>query len=308
MIAVIRGVLLAYIAVSAENVPQLAQSSEAGDQRRSGTEGAVVVTVQRPVQLFNGRDLEGFYTWLADGKYSDPRRVFSVTNGMIRISGDGLGYLSTRETYRDYRLRAEFRWGEINTEWGDRIGKARDSGLFLHSVGPDGNSEDGNGAFRAAIECNIFEGATGDFLLIRGRDADGKLIAPKLTAEVAATLDRDGFPYWKRGGQARTIRTWGRLNWFAKDRQWRDEFEFRGAHDIEKPAGDWNRLECICAGDRITIRLNGVTVNEAFDVFPQGGRILLQCEGSEIFFRNIELLPLEPQENDPNRPENDQSL
>jgi hypothetical protein len=30
-------------------------------------------------------------------------------------------------------------------------------------------------------------------------------------------------------------------------------------------------------------------VNEAFDVQPRSGRILLQCEGSEIFFRKLDL-------------------
>jgi hypothetical protein len=42
------------------------------------------------------------------------------------------------------------------------------------------------------------------------------------------------------------------------------------------------------------VELNGVLVNEAFDVFPNAGRILLQCEGSEIFFRRLELRPVPP--------------
>jgi hypothetical protein len=33
-------------------------------------------------------------------------------------------------------------------------------------------------------------------------------------------------------------------------------------------------------------------VNQAFALFPASGRILLQCEGSEVFFRRLELLPL----------------
>jgi hypothetical protein len=37
---------------------------------------------------------------------------------------------------------------------------------------------------------------------------------------------------------------------------------------------------------------NGQLVNEASELQPQEGRILLQCEGSEIFFRRLELLPL----------------
>jgi hypothetical protein len=251
------------------------------------------VTPRGVVELFNGRDFSGLQSWLVDTQREDPRQVFTVTNGMIRISGEGLGYLGTEKAYENYRLVVEYKWGEKNWAWGDRVGKARDSGIFLHSRGPDGNSHDGEGAFKAAIECNIFQGATGDFLLIRGTDAQGELIAPRITSEIAAARDAEGWPFWERGGRRHTIETWGRLNWFGKDRQWRDELDFRGPRDLEKPYGQWNRIECICAGDRITLIVNGVIVNEATAVFPQSGQILLQCEGSEIFFRRFELHPLD---------------
>jgi 3-keto-disaccharide hydrolase len=244
------------------------------------------------VALFNGTSLDGFDTWLVDTRREDPRRVFTVADGMIRISGDGLGYLSTKEEYKDYHLIADFKWGRTNWAWGSRINAARDSGILLHSRGPDGNSHDGNGAFKAAIECQIFQGATGDLLLIRGTNFDGSLIAPQVTAEVAGQRDADGWPFWQRGGRRETIVRWGRLDWFAKDRSWKDELDFRGARDMEKPYGQWNRLECICDDNRIRVILNGTVVNEATEVSPRSGRILLQCEGSEIFFRQFELHPL----------------
>jgi hypothetical protein len=246
----------------------------------------------QPIVLFNGRDLTGWRTWLVDTGPEDPRRVFTVTNGWLRISGEGLGYLGTARAYRDYRLIVEFKWGERNWAWGDRVGKARDAGVFLHSFGPDGNSHDGGGAFMAAIECNLFQGATGDFLLIGGTDAEGRWLAPRLTAEVAPQRDADGWFTWQKGGQRRTLERWGRVNWFGKDPRWQDQLDFRGARDVEAPPGQWNRLECVCAGDRIQVRLNGTVVNEAFGVWPTRGRILLQCEGSEIFFRRVELHPL----------------
>lgn len=245
------------------------------------------------IKLFNGRNLDGFYTWLVDSRREDPRRVFTVTNRMIRISGDGLGYLATEKECRDYHLVAEFKWGKRNWHWGDRIGKARDSGIFLHAIGPDGNSYDGKGAFMAAIECNLFQGATGDLLLIRGNVAAGPLVAPSITAEVAGERDADNWFTWTKGGRRQTIERWGRLNWFDKDPQWKDRLDFRGPRDVEKPYGEWNRIECVCQGDRIRVMLNGVAVNEAFDVSPSSGKILLQCEGSEILFRKLDLLPLD---------------
>jgi len=245
----------------------------------------------QPVRLFNGRNLEGWTSWLVDTRHQDPRRVFSVIDGNLRLSGDGLGYLATDGSYSNYTLTVEWRWGTTNTSWGDRLGKARDSGLFLHATGPHGNSHDGSGAFMAAIECNLFQGATGDILLIRGADYDGTLIAPRITAEVSPNRDPDGWFTWQPGGRLQTIERWGRLNWRRKSPQWQDVFDFRGAHDRERSPGRWNRLECEALGDRLRIRLNGALINEASQLWPRHGRILLQCEGSEILFRRVELQP-----------------
>jgi len=38
--------------------------------------------------------------------------------------------------------------------------------------------------------------------------------------------------------------------------------------------------------------VNGTTVNECYNVFPQAGKILLESEGFEILFRKFELYPL----------------
>lgn len=249
-------------------------------------------TAEPVVRLFNGRDLTGWTTWLVDTRSEDQRQVFTVTNGVLRISGEGLGYLGTREEYSDYRLRVEYRWGLTNWTWGDRVGKARDSGVFLHAIGPEGNSEDGKGAFKAAIECNVFEGATGDFLLIRGRERDGTPLVPHLTAEVAPHRDAENWFTFLPRGRRQKLERWGRVNWRDKSAVWRDETGFRGARDVERPRGEWNRLEIECRDATIAVRLNGVRVNSASEVWPRRGRILLQCEGSEIFFRTVELRPI----------------
>jgi hypothetical protein len=44
---------------------------------------------QAALRLFNGKDLDGWYTWLRGTKYEDRRDVFSVVDGQIHISGDG---------------------------------------------------------------------------------------------------------------------------------------------------------------------------------------------------------------------------
>ncbi len=61
---------------------------------------------------FNGKDLSGFYTYLHDSKYDDPKKVFSVRDGLLEISGEEFGGLTTHEEYHDYVLIAEWKWGE----------------------------------------------------------------------------------------------------------------------------------------------------------------------------------------------------
>jgi hypothetical protein len=62
--------------------------------------------------------------------------------------------------------------------------------------------------------------------------------------------------------------------------------------DAEKPLGDWNFVEVICDGDTITNIVNGVVVNKATKASVTRGKIILQSEGAEVFFRNITLTPL----------------
>ena len=244
---------------------------------------------QAALRLFNGKDLDGWYTWLRGTKYEDRRDVFSVVDGQIRISGDGYGYLATHKAYRDYLLVVEFRWGERNHL--DRQGKARDSGLFLHATGSDGNSADGEGAFMAAIECQIMEAAVGDLMLIRGND-NGTRIPLRLSTTVSKTRDVDDWPYFAVEGSSYSLETWGRINRIGKRADWQDIFGIRDTSRVEKTNGGWNRLECLCRGDIIRVTLNGRTINAAHNVLPRAGKILLQCEGSEVFFRRVDLIPL----------------
>jgi hypothetical protein len=236
------------------------------------------------IALFNGRDLSGFYTWLNDTQYEDPRKVFTVTDGMLHISGDGFGYICTREAYRDYHLVAEFRWGERT--WRQRKDRARDSGILVHCVGPDGNA---GGTWMASIEYQIIEGGVGDFILVGGKYEDGSTVPVSLTCEV--TKDRDGEWVWQRGGQRQTF-TRGRINWYGRDVDWKDVLGFRGRDDVESPLGEWTRCEIVCDGGHIRSYVNGKLVNEGFDAFPSAGKILFQTEGAELFFRKIELHPL----------------
>lgn len=238
-----------------------------------------------PIKLFNGRNLDGMYTFIRDQAYADPNKVFTVHDGMLHISGNGYGGLITREAYRDYHLIIEFKWGEKT--WGNRIDRARDSGLLLHCWGPDGGY---NNTWMASIEAQIIEGGVGDILVLTGKHpVTGQVFPTTVTAEI--TKDRDGEKVWKRGGEATTISA-GRINWFGRDVDWADKVGFRGRDDVESEFGKWTRMEVIADGGRLIYKVNGVVVNEAIDCSPDAGKLLLQTEQAELFVRRYELWPI----------------
>jgi len=253
-----------------------AETSPTGFPGPSGSEGKSVK--KSDLQMFNGKNLDGWYTFIRDrGKNVDPNNVFTVKNGMIRISGEEFGCITSNDEYENYKITVEYKWGEITCD--PRIDKARDSGLLLHSVGEDGGSD---GTWMHSIECQIIEGGTGDFIVV----GDG---SPNFSITSPVAPEKQGNSYvYKQDGNMVTLNS-GRINWFARDPGWKDIKGFRGPKDIEKPVGKWNKIECIVKDREIHIYLNGTLVNHAVDVLPQKGRIQIQSEGAEIFFKRIVL-------------------
>lgn len=246
-----------------EAVPDFAKAPEV----RSGA----------PILAFNGKDLTGFYTYTKGHGYDDPNRVYTVKDGVLRISGEDYGGVATCGNFSDYHLIVEWKWGEAT--WGDRKDKARDSGILLHCVGPDGAT---GGQWMQSQECQIIEGGCGDLLMVGGK------AQPSLTCEVRS--EPTGL-YYQEGGE-RVTRDSGRYNWWGRDPKWVDRLGYRGPRDVEKPAGEWNRMEVICDGSTIINVVNGVKVNVGTDSSQAEGKILFQSEGAEILFRKIEVRPL----------------
>ena len=142
--------------------------------------GRADVRTGEPVLQFNGKDLSGFYTYLHDSKYDDPKNVFSVKDGVLDISGEEFGGLTTRDEFHDYVLIVEWKWGERT--FGSRKRNARDSGLLLHCVGADGAA---GGNWMESQECQIIEGGCGDFIMVGGSGNK-----PSLTCETRLGPDR----------------------------------------------------------------------------------------------------------------------
>lgn len=235
------------------------------------------------VRLFNGRDFSGFYTWLKGSGRDDPHKVYSIEDGAIRISGEGAGYLATEKAYKDYRLTLEYKWGKRT----DGSKFVRNSGVLLHGIGPDGAA---GGTWMTCLECQLAQGCEGDLIVIRGKDAAGKPVPATITCETE--LAADGKTRWKPGGK-KTVYSGHQFWWSKHEPGFKELLDTRGKDDVASPVGQWTKVECVCRGSRVTIKINGVAVNECFDAYPAAGRILLQNEGNEIYFRNVELRPLD---------------
>lgn len=245
------------------------------------TSSASTVSKSKSITLFNGQNLDGWYKFVKGrGRDIDPKNVFSVEKGLIHISGEEYGCITSNEEYSNYKLTVEFKWGPKT--FAPRVDRARDGGILLHSIGADGGY---SGTWMYSIECQIIEGGTGDFLVVG--DGSKKF---SLTSNVAPKNGGKANVYLA-GGQPLTING-GRIDWFARDPEWKDVLGFRGKNDVEKPVGQWNKVECVVIGDKVSAYLNGVLVNEAYHVSPTKGKIQIQSEGAEMFVRKVEIVPL----------------
>lgn len=214
------------------------------------------------IVLFDGGDLNQFDTFLpSTGLNADPNHVFTVENETVHVSGTEMGYFITKKEFKNYYLRAEFKWGEGT--FGSRAGQARDSGILYNIQGP-------NKVWPRSVEFQINEGCTGDFWMTDG----------------AALTGKDGVRVTGPEGKAAKIDRFNKGP-FTNVTGFRD-----AVNELEKPHGEWNVVELVNRDGHVWQYVNGKLANEGTDAFPASGKILFQSEGAEVYFRNIKLYPL----------------
>ena len=62
------------------------------------------------------------------------------------------------------------------------------------------------------------------------------------------------------------------------------------SENFENPTGEWNTIEIICNGNQSEHYVNGHLVNSGIIASLLEGRILLQSEGAEVFYKSVELI------------------
>ena len=110
-----------------------------------------------PVQLFNGKNLDGWSCYLADKdvKCCD---VWSVKDGLLCCKGKPMGYLHTKKKYENLKLVVEWRWPEGE--------KPTNSGVLMRITGEPK-------ALPKCIEAQLMHGNAGDFYGFQGCKIDG---------------------------------------------------------------------------------------------------------------------------------------
>lgn len=234
--------------------------------------------------LFNGRDLTGWYTFLQKhGKNSDPDRVITIEDGAIHLYKDApdgshvvMGYIGTEKEYENYHIRFQYRWG--TKKFQPRYALKRDAGFYYHILGPDA-------VWPRSLQYQIQQTDVGDLLGLYGVQMDS-WIDPKTRDDKESTY----LPP-ESGGVPRVLGGQG----IGYQKRLPGEVEIDG----------WNTAEVIARGDSTTQILNGKVVNQgrrirlvdpkepAKSAPVTRGRIALEIEAAEIYFRNVEIRTLD---------------
>ena len=206
-----------------------------------------VLALEKFETLFNGKDFNGWYTWLlTKGKNVDPEKMFvAEPDGSLHILGKEVGYLMNDKSYGNFHFVVDFKWGD--KRWPPREAGKRDSGICYNI--PD---DEPDHIWPASVECQVQEGDTGDFWLLGNSTiiVNGKQNIPLRHSQIVKMKD------------------------------------------AEKPKGEWNTVEVISFNGKCVHVVNGVVVNYGENASLVGGRILLQSEYAEVFYRNVKIREL----------------
>ncbi|MDR2171985.1 MAG: DUF1080 domain-containing protein [Planctomycetaceae bacterium] len=245
---------------------------------------------QKVIRLFNGKNLDGWYTFIRSNgkgiKNDDTDKIFSVKDGLICVSGAKYGCITTNEIYENYILEVEYKVGEHS--YGSRKDKAFDSGILIHSNGKDGGYDN---VWMKSIEIQVIEGGSGDFYVVSQTKDENFSITTTVDPK---SYDKKGSGIFSPNGIETTVFTPANpIRRIGVDQLKKtDVARFRNINEIEKPHGEWNLIKIIANNDKINVYLNGQLVNKAKNVKPKKGKIQIQSEGAEFFYKRIDLIPL----------------
>ena len=196
---------------------------------------------------------------------------------VLRISGEIYGCVSTKSEFENYHLKLQVKWGD--TKWHPRKQLLKDSGVLYHSIGPHG--AESWRSWMLSQEFQVMQGHMGDFWSQANSAIDIRAYLPEYIMNPVADKSQP-FLALGRGEEVQG-------------------YCMRSAN-FEKPHGEWNELELICFENKSIHIVNGEVVMilknsryvEDGKKFPMNkGKIQLQSEAAEVFYKNINIKKLE---------------
>ena len=192
---------------------------------------------------------------------------------VLRISGEIYGCAVTRESFSNYHLRLETRWGA--KKWVPRLDEPKDSGILYHSRGEFG--VDYWKSWALSQEFQVIEHGLGEYWT-------------QATSAFDIRVDPG-----KPGAPGSDAPRWNpQAPWV--------EFRAPNNHALagtdEELAGQWNRLELICyradcvhvVNGKVVMALKSARYQDGARFVPMtGGKLQIQSEAAEVFYRNIEI-------------------
>ncbi|GAB3162684.1 3-keto-disaccharide hydrolase [Telluribacter humicola] len=213
------------------------------------------------------------------GYNKDESHVFSIINEqsgpVLRVSGEVYGCLFTRQSYENYHLKLQVKWGK--DKYVPRKDKLRDSGILYHSIGEAGKEY--WRSWMLSQEFQIMEGHMGDFWCQANSSIDIRAFQSEGTMNCVAD-QKQPFRQFKSGSDFYCVRS----------------------GNYESPVGDWTTLELICFEGKSIHIVNGhvvMVLKNSRYIQPDGkevpmtsGKIQLQSEAAEVFYRDIRIKKL----------------
>lgn len=246
-------------------------------------------------ELFNGKDFTGWVKHIgvphkslqlslpkdSIGNYKNPigkddfLEVFSVVKEdgepAIYVNGKVFGTITSEAEYENYHITLQYKWGE--NKYAPRLQLPRDAGLLYHAR----DRPMQNRVWPLAQECQIQQGDCGDYWKI-----------DKAMANIPAVYKDSN---WMYSANADYV-------WFGEEVK---RPRCMKNPDNEKPQGEWNTVEVYASGDssvhivngKVVMHLKNLSLSENGTKKPMTkGRIVLQSEGAELYYRRIVLEPI----------------
>jgi hypothetical protein len=206
--------------------------------------------------------------------------VFSVReeNGepVLRISGEIYGCVFTRQEFDNYHLKLQVRWG--TKKWDPRLNEPMDSGILYHSQGECGH--DYWRSWMLSQEFQIMEKSFGDYWSQMNSRIDIRASKP---------ADSDQYRYDPAGALLSFGESTGNSGYCQR------------IADRENAMGEWNTVELICYEGKSLHIVNGHVVMALVNSRQMDGteskplikgKIQLQSEAAEVFYKNILIRPI----------------